>query len=169
MNTNKIKDNVNHPEHYISSNGIEVIDVIDQYTYGLRGYEAVYTANIIKYVCRWKHKNGIEDLKKAQWYLNRLIYYKPKVNKFSRLKHRHENYDEYHFYPYVTVMEVINAFTSELNGSEAIYTATIIDLICQWKYKNGLKDLEKASWNLRKLIDEATKEENDPIEHISID
>ena len=29
--------------------------------------------NIIKYVSRYKHKNGLEDLEKAQWYLNRLI------------------------------------------------------------------------------------------------
>ena len=67
------KDMVNHPEHYIASNGLEVIDVIDAFTKELNGCEAVYTANVIKYICRWEHKNGLEDLKKAQWYLNRLI------------------------------------------------------------------------------------------------
>lgn len=66
-------DNVNHPAHYISTTGLETIDVIEAFTYDLVGLEAVCTANIIKYICRWKHKNGIEDLKKAQWYLNKLI------------------------------------------------------------------------------------------------
>lgn len=70
--TDKI-DMVNHPKHYISKKGIEVIDVIEAFTDDLNGPEAYYTGNIIKYICRWKHKNGIEDLKKAQWYLNRLI------------------------------------------------------------------------------------------------
>lgn len=66
-------DNVNHPQHYMSSNGIETIDAIDAFTEGLTGYEAVYTGNVLKYICRWKKKNGLEDLKKAAWYLNRLI------------------------------------------------------------------------------------------------
>ena len=66
-------DNVNHPKHYQSKNGLEVIDVIDAFTEDLSGKEACYTGNVIKYICRWKSKNGLEDLKKAQWYLNRLI------------------------------------------------------------------------------------------------
>lgn len=68
-----MSDMVNHPNHYISHNGLEVIDVIDEFTYGLEGYEAIYTGNVIKYICRWKQKNGLEDLKKARWYLDRLI------------------------------------------------------------------------------------------------
>lgn len=66
-------DNVNHPKHYISKNGIETIDVIDAWTEGLEGIVAVDTANVIKYISRWHKKNGIEDLEKAQWYLNHLI------------------------------------------------------------------------------------------------
>jgi len=31
------------------------------------------TGNAIKYLWRWRHKNGIEDLKKAQWYIQRMI------------------------------------------------------------------------------------------------
>ena len=64
---------VNHPSHYKAKNGMEVIDVIEAFTANLNGYEASHTANVIKYICRWKEKNGLEDLKKAQWYLNRLI------------------------------------------------------------------------------------------------
>lgn len=65
-------DNVNHPSHYIS-NGLETIDVIEAFCKDLTGMEAVCTANAIKYICRWKHKNGAEDLKKANWYISKLI------------------------------------------------------------------------------------------------
>lgn len=66
-------DMVNHPPHYKSETGLEVIDVIEAFTFDLKGIEATDTGNIIKYICRWKNKNGIEDLKKARWYLNHLI------------------------------------------------------------------------------------------------
>lgn len=68
-------DNVNHPNHYQSESGLEVIDVIKAFTVGLEDYEAVATGNALKYLCRWKKKNGIEDLKKAAWYINDLIKY----------------------------------------------------------------------------------------------
>ena len=67
-----VSDNVNHPSHY-TQGAIECIDAIKEATKELFGIEAVCTANVIKYVWRWKFKNGVEDLKKAQWYLNRLI------------------------------------------------------------------------------------------------
>ena len=66
-------DNVNHPAHYQSKSGLETIDVIEAFTEGLTGIEAVCTGNALKYLCRWKHKNGVEDLKKATWYIRRLI------------------------------------------------------------------------------------------------
>ena len=69
----KNPDMVNHPPHYISETGLEVIDVIEAFTFNLSGIEATDTGNAIKYICRWKEKNGIEDLKKAQWYINHLI------------------------------------------------------------------------------------------------
>ncbi len=64
---------VSHPTHYQSKNGLEVIDVIEAFTEGLFGIEATDTGNILKYICRWKNKNGIQDLEKAQWYLTHLI------------------------------------------------------------------------------------------------
>lgn len=64
---------VSHPDHYQSETGLEVIDAIEAFTFGLRGIEAVDTGNIIKYICRWKNKNGLQDLKKARWYLEHLI------------------------------------------------------------------------------------------------
>lgn len=66
-------DMVNHPAHYISETGLETIDVIEAFTFDLKGIEAVDTANVIKYICRWKNKNGVQDLKKARWYLDHLI------------------------------------------------------------------------------------------------
>lgn len=67
-------DNVNHPRHYASaSNGIECIDAIEAATERLLGLEAVCTGNVLKYIWRWKDKNGVEDLQKAKWYLEKLI------------------------------------------------------------------------------------------------
>lgn len=82
---NKSADMVNHPPHYISKNGLETIDVIEAFTADLKGIEAVCTANVIKYICRWNHKNGLQDLEKAQWYLNKLIDY------ISKNKPKEEN------------------------------------------------------------------------------
>ena len=74
------EDVVNHPRHYISKGGIETINVIEAWTEGLDGIVAVDTANVIKYISRWDKKNGIEDLKKARWYLNHLIMFMEKNN-----------------------------------------------------------------------------------------
>ena len=69
-----INDVVNSPMHYQNNKyGFETIDVIEAYTEGLQGIEATDTGNILKYMCRWKKKNGLEDLRKAEWYLNHLI------------------------------------------------------------------------------------------------
>lgn len=65
-------DNVNHPAHY-TAGSIECIDAIEAATTGLSGPEAYGTGQVIKYIWRWKRKNGVEDLKKARWYLDRLI------------------------------------------------------------------------------------------------
>ena len=67
-------DNVNHPDHYKSGN-LETIQVIEEFVKDLKGIEASDTANILKYACRWKRKNGVEDLKKLVWYANHLINY----------------------------------------------------------------------------------------------
>lgn len=65
-------DMVNHPSHYCQG-GIECIDAIKAATVNKRGIEAVCVANVIKYIWRYEAKNGLEDVKKAQFYLNRLI------------------------------------------------------------------------------------------------
>lgn len=59
-------DKVNHPKYYKSHpSGVECIQVTEHMNFNL--------GNVIKYVWRTDHKNGLEDLKKAQWYLNREI------------------------------------------------------------------------------------------------
>ena len=65
-------DMVNHPSHY-TQGGIECIDAIKAATVSKTGIEAVCTANAIKYLWRYEEKNGIEDVKKARWYIDRLI------------------------------------------------------------------------------------------------
>ena len=78
---NTKEDVVNHPKHYKAVNGLEAIDVIEAFTAKLKGIQATDTGNILKYMLRWREKNGLEDLKKAQWYLNHLI---SKVEKESK-------------------------------------------------------------------------------------
>lgn len=65
-------DNVNKPKHY-NLGKVECIDAIESATIQKEGIEAVCTANIIKYLWRYESKNGLEDVRKAKWYLNRLI------------------------------------------------------------------------------------------------
>lgn len=70
-----MNDNVNHPAHY-NAGKIEVIDFIEDNL--KEGFEYYLVGNILKYMCRYRHKNGIEDLKKARWYLDKLISTKEK-------------------------------------------------------------------------------------------
>ena len=59
---------VNHPAHYRSKNGVEVIDIIEEFGLGF------HLGNVIKYVLRAGHKsNELEDLEKAKLYLERII------------------------------------------------------------------------------------------------
>lgn len=63
-------DMVNSPAHYNAA-GLECIDAIQAAT--LDGFEYYLQGNIMKYLWRYRYKNGNEDLKKAQWYLNKLL------------------------------------------------------------------------------------------------
>ena len=61
---------VDHPPHY-NTTSIETIDMIGSVTGD--GFEFYPQGNIMKYLCRYPYKNGVEDLEKARWYLNKLI------------------------------------------------------------------------------------------------
>ena len=65
-------DMVNHPAHY-NQGGIECIDCIKSAIVGKVGIEAFCAGNAIKYLWRYEEKNGVEDVKKARWYIDRLI------------------------------------------------------------------------------------------------
>lgn len=60
-----------NPNHYKSGN-MECIDALAE-TLGSEGIKAFCKGNVIKYLWRYEKKNGVEDLRKAQWYLNKLI------------------------------------------------------------------------------------------------
>lgn len=64
-------DPVNRPAHY-TSGGIECIDAM-QAAFGAEAVKDFCLCNAFKYLWRHRNKNGVEDLKKARWYLNRLI------------------------------------------------------------------------------------------------
>ena len=65
----KLKEQVNHPDHY-NQGKIEVIDYIEDLGMG----DDFCAGNAIKYISRYKYKGKpLEDLKKAKWYIERLI------------------------------------------------------------------------------------------------
>jgi len=75
--SNNKTEMVDHPKHY-NIGELEAITVIEDQGLG----EAFCTANIIKYIMRYKHKGTpLEDLKKIKWYTERLITYYENSNK----------------------------------------------------------------------------------------
>jgi hypothetical protein len=65
------QDTIN-PSHY-KQGDVECIDALESATVNLSGIDAVCTANAIKYLWRWKEKNGAVDLLKAKWYIDKLL------------------------------------------------------------------------------------------------
>lgn len=73
------QDVVNHPDHYQSDGGIEAIEAIEA-SLSSEAFKGYLKGNALKYLWRWDKKNAsaklkIQDLAKAQWYLNRLKLY----------------------------------------------------------------------------------------------
>ena len=66
-------DNIIRPNHYASDKGFEVFDVQEAFIHELKGMSASYWCNVVKYILRFQRKNGVEDLKKAKYYLEKLI------------------------------------------------------------------------------------------------
>ncbi len=65
------KNSIDHPTHY-TQGPIECIDALES-ALGLEGVKAYCRGACLKYLWRTEHKNGVEDLKKCEWYLKRLI------------------------------------------------------------------------------------------------
>lgn len=66
-----MSDNVNNPAHY-GQGKIECIDYIQDFLTH-EEFVGYLRGNIAKYLHRWRYKNGLEDLRKAQWYLNKML------------------------------------------------------------------------------------------------
>jgi hypothetical protein len=63
---------VERPQHY-AFGGIEAIEGIEA-SMSAEAYRGFCKGNVLKYVWRYESKNGLEDLEKAKWYLNQLIF-----------------------------------------------------------------------------------------------
>lgn len=72
-----MEDIINHPYHY-SSRDIECIDAMEA-AYGTEAVINFCMCNAFKYQWRFNKKNGIEDIKKCQWYQNKMIELKNKL------------------------------------------------------------------------------------------
>lgn len=66
-----MSDVVNKPEHY-RQGGLECIEAIEA-SMSREEFQGYLKGNIEKYVWRYRYKNGVQDLHKARWYLDRLI------------------------------------------------------------------------------------------------
>ena len=76
--------NVNHPKHYMSHpSGIECIQITEHMNFNV--------GNAVKYLWRTDHKNGLEDLQKAEWYIKREIR---RVKKYARKNSRSDKITE---------------------------------------------------------------------------
>lgn len=69
---------VEHPPHY-ESGRFECINVMEE-TQGVEAVQDFCICNAFKYLYRHRHKNGLEDVKKAQWYLNKYIEFEERKN-----------------------------------------------------------------------------------------
>lgn len=76
---------VDHPEHY-NFGKMETLDIIDNFSTP-EEYDGFLKGNIIKYLHRYNYKNGLEDLEKAQWYLNKLVdVFKERMEEPKRMR-----------------------------------------------------------------------------------
>lgn len=80
-----MNDNVNHPSHYAESCSIECIDVMEL-IFGKETLANYCIVNAFKYIWRYKYKNGVEDLNKAKWYLNKALKLSPSSLQHIRRK-----------------------------------------------------------------------------------
>ena len=67
-----MSDNVNHPQHYEASTSIECIEAMEL-MFDFYDVQQFCLCNAFKYIWRHKNKNGLEDLDKAQWYINHAV------------------------------------------------------------------------------------------------
>ena len=78
MPTSNLKESTLDPSYY-QQNGQDLIDHLSE-IFNADMFIGFMTGNIFKYLTRWQQKNGVEDLEKAQVYLNRLIEFEKQQN-----------------------------------------------------------------------------------------
>lgn len=76
-----MSDNVNHPSHY-ETGKFECIDVMVE-TQGAKATKDFCVCNALKYIYRHKRKNGLEDIQKAIWYLNKAVELDGQIEKIE--------------------------------------------------------------------------------------
>lgn len=84
-------DNVNHPEHY-NAGSVECIDAIEA-SMDADAFMGFLKGNVIKYLWRYEHKGGLEDLRKAEFYLKRHIQTAEKISRISMIMSPYEGGD----------------------------------------------------------------------------
>lgn len=107
-----MKDNIN-PSHY-KQGKVECIDAIESATINKKGLDAVCTANIIKYIWRCEEKGGVEDMKKALWYLEKMISAQEETNIFVRTSKLYETFSHPSAVKPITQTTEINSWGSKL-------------------------------------------------------
>lgn len=147
---------VSHPSHYQSKTGLEVIDVIEKYTNPISGVYASDTANMIKYSCRWKHKNGIQDVKKILWYATHL------KNELMESAKFFSGYSIIDAGP--TLEDVIVSFvTEDMDDIETLCTHEIIVRSCTWHFGqsfNWFADIESIIRHATMLVKHLEEKES---------
>ena len=78
-----MSDNVNHPSHY-NTGKYECIDVMVE-VFGVEAVQHFCQCNAFKYLYRTNRKNGLEDMKKAQWYIDKYIKLEESKNEDRKL------------------------------------------------------------------------------------
>lgn len=136
-----MKETINHPDHY-NAGGLEVIDVIKAFTEGMESSEAFAAGNAIKYICRYKKKNGVEDLKKAKWYIDYLI---------DLNTEKPDKKEEKYLYTFIFAdHKKLNAVTRKIIGlikdngyitEHEVFEAVFSNSVADFKYCAGRKDV----------------------------
>lgn len=150
MDENLNSDIVNNPLHYISGGGMECITAIR----GMLG-ESFYDycrGNILKYIWRYEHKGGVEDLKKARKYLDFMINsYTKSHNDTDVVAGKHGLPNTGYLFPAitkpVTVAEGLNKLQEELDEVKVdIDTGNVYGAL------EELVDLDHASETLKRTL-----------------
>lgn len=133
----KTGDAVNHPSYYCKG-GIECHDAVAAAVSNLTGIDASDTAQALQYLWRWKEKGGVEDVKKARWYCDRIIE-RETAGKDNDWKNTAQIAAE-------TVRWALES-AGERKG---------LELLASLEYR-----LEEAAWKIKNLKDEVKAEARD--------